>query len=89
MLKMILMTQIYFTPGVYSQDYHFQNHDVYVRSVSDCKKMGEAILIKTLKYVRSDIRKNIVQTGFSCTDETQELDFWPIPDRIPIPHKRR
>ncbi len=86
---MILMTQIYFHPGMYPpDDYRFDNFNVLVRSEAECKAMGESVLITILENLPDETRVRIRQVRFSCTDAIQELEFWPIPDRIPIPKRR-
>jgi len=87
-LKMLLMIQVYYNPGVYAQDYEFHTYPVLVKDKNHCERMGTDFLNTTLNNVRPSVKANIVQTGFMCTDAIQELEFWPIPDQIPIPTRK-
>lgn len=73
MLKILLLAQVYFNDGTY----HLQTFTLLVKDESECAKVAEYILPKTGGKIR--------QTGFACTDKSVELDFWPIPDRVPVP----
>ena len=83
MLKIILMTQLYYADGTYE----FRNFPVYVRTEQECREMApRAIeLAALMAEIESGKSKAIQQTGFSCTDSEVVLDFWAIPEWVPIP----
>jgi hypothetical protein len=76
MIKILLLAQVYFNDG----SYHLQNFPLLVREESECREVAEVILPKVGGRIR--------QVGYSCTDKSIELDFWPIPERIPTPRDR-
>jgi hypothetical protein len=83
MLKFLLLTQIYMTDG----SYYFQNDTVLVPTESACHEFALEVIDDALEHLDTSVRASIRQTGHSCTDETVELSFWPIPKKVPIPKR--
>lgn len=85
MLRILLMTQLYFADGTYE----FRNFSVLVPTEQQCHELApQAIDIAIALHQLGHGKKQINQVGHSCTDAVQELDFWPIPSWVPVPISR-
>ncbi len=85
MLEYILMTQLFFTDGTYE----LRNYKMVVQNDGkECSELTKSQAIELSVYFSGRQKSEVAQTRAMCTDKNVVLDFWPVPEEIPVPESR-